>query len=558
MDMSHETCMRTCHALLVVEANKATGGVVVPIVVAAMRPSGRRRAGRVQFGGSVPIVERTRRHTRRVVLRVVTEVLTRLGLPLPSWSISVGNADATSVQDLALEVSGFSADGAIFLGLLASALELPIPTHLAVTSHIASTEGRLAPVRGLPTKVWAARQDPRIECVLHTGTWTTDGHCDDVLGDGDWVPELPVAPLDGLELVAMDDVAALCHGAFSESAVLHAGLRHGFFAHTAHADQHASIIDELVDWFGSEAPARFWQTVADKAAAGDVDSARSLLEAYCRFHVAQDEYPGAIGQRLTSIYDALPPAIRRTVLDTPLLNAATALELTRLARPNDLADVQRLLNPPRVNRLVNPPGARGDSAAGGAAQTVDFVIERISADAIAERIHAPLDLGRATYVLNQVTAGDYEEFLAIVTSFCAHMSNVAGLPRWNSHPDADTSAAQQLVEDAFRREGGFDAAVVEGRSPLRGGLRYVLDRIIEHLKHERATAYAVATLRQTVDPMDEQEMVAITAELMRRIGDGLPAHLRNRSPALLAHRHTELMTAYVRSLDQVNEQLRCF
>ncbi len=548
--------LRTCNALLVVEPDGAARGVVVPLVASAT-PTRSRRAGRVQFTGVVPFAAGARRQIRRVIAPLVQAIAEQLGRPGLHWKVSVGNADISAVQDLALQVEGFSADAAAFLAMLAAALDLPLPDDLAVTGHVSSRDGRIAAVGGLSAKLSAAGHRPDLTRVALPEAVKEDSASEHG-APNTASTELAIAGAD-LERYHVRDVCELAKIAFAEDAVMVASLRHGFFRPGAADAKPVSAVERLVRWLSTEIPGQYWPLVRGYAVRGDLDVARRLVNELAKHYISCGTYPAGAGQQLAALQQALSPVLRRSLSHAPLLPMTVALELARSARPEDAADVQRLFTQAPV--VIGAQAHQQFRTAGSdteAAAAVNLVIERLRNEALAAEIGNPLDAARACYAVHRIDVDNYDELLEAVTAFFSHLRQAVALPQFSDSTDAISSEAFHLVDSACRAEGGFDAAVVEARHPVRGGLRWIFDRMTEQLKRELTSRRIRAVLREAVDPLDEAESISFTRALVDRLGDQLPDHLRRRAPALLVHRREELLEAYVHGLDQVTQQLRQF
>lgn len=549
--------LRACNALLVVEPDGAARGVVVPLVASAT-PTRSRRAGRVQFTGVVPFAAGARRQIRRVIAPLVQAIAEQLGRPGLHWSVSVGNADISAVQDLALQVEGFSGDAAAFLAMLAAALDLPLPDDLAVTGHVSSRDGRIAAVGGLSAKLEAAGHHPELTRValpaaVHENSTSEHGALNTAL------TERAIVGAD-LERCHVRDVVELAKIAFAEDAVVVASLRHGFFRPSAAVTNPVSAVERLVRWLSTEVPSQYWPLVRRYAVSGGLDVARRLVSELAKHYISRGTYPTGAGQQLAALHQSLSPALRRSLSRAPLLPTTVALELARGARPEDAADVQRLFTqaPVVIGAQAHQQFRTAGSDTEAAEAAVNLVIERLRSEALAAEIGNPLDAARACYAVHRIDVDNYDELLEAVTAFFSHLQQAVALPQFSDSADAISSEAFHLVDSACRAEGGFDAAVVEARHPVRGGLRWILDRMTEQLKRELTSRRIRAVLREAVDPLDEAESISFTRALVDRLGDQLPDHLRGCTPAILVHRREELLEACVSGLDQVTQQLRRF
>lgn len=536
---------RCCQALLVVGPPGAELGVVAPLAATAQPAGG--RGGKLRFVGAVPVTRRTRQHLRRVVAATVHEILDQLGCPRPNWQLTLANSPLAARRELTLEANGFSLDAAALLAMLAAALALPLPTSLAVTGHLASPRGHLTAVRGLPAKLAAAAAHATVRQVIHPPPATDDEQA------ALTAQALELTADAELTLTAAPDIAALVQAAFSAQAVLDASLQNGFFRPEAGREADGDPLAALVRHWTVDVPARFWPLVRQRALAGQLAAVREWLADYAQLHVDRQCYPPAVGRELAALYASLPPTLRRG-LTAPLLADATALDLSKHAPASAAGDVALLFQAASAGRRTARP-ARG-SGDGTPAENVAWVLTQLSTETIATEVTAALDFARATYPLTTIVVADHDELLDTLTAFCNHLHTAAGVPGWGVTAETATAAAYHLVAAAFHAEGGFKAAATEARSPLRGGLRHVLDRMADQLKQELTVQHVQSVLRQAVDPLDDAELVAFTAALVDRLADHLPAQLRNRRPELLAHCYDQLAQAYVQSLDQFARQVR--
>lgn len=137
---------------------------VVSTIAVRRRPlkSGRR----LVVAGPVTFDPAAMRHIHETVLIALDRILELLDVPRCNFEVSVANINATALRDLGLEVSGFSADGALFLAMLSAALGLPLVQDLLVSVSIGSADGDIRLVSQLPAKLQAVLRDHRIRRVI--------------------------------------------------------------------------------------------------------------------------------------------------------------------------------------------------------------------------------------------------------------------------------------------------------------------------------------------------------------------------------------------------------
>ena len=77
---------------------------------------------RIRFKRPAAFEKNAGQHIMEVVLPAADGVLRPLNLPEQCYDISIVNLDATSIMDIGLNISGFSADVPILLAILSASL----------------------------------------------------------------------------------------------------------------------------------------------------------------------------------------------------------------------------------------------------------------------------------------------------------------------------------------------------------------------------------------------------------------------------------------------------
>ena len=120
------------------------------------------------------------------------------------------------------------------------------------------------------------------------------------------------------------------------------------------------------------------------------------------------------------------------------------------------------------------------------------------------------------------------------------------------------SSALELVRRAFANNGGLEAACQEGLNGFNGGMNLVLNQMTEQLKFEQKTGYINSVLARVVDQADYEQRILFTEKLLQYIGPWLPPEVKNRPASTLVDRYPQIITAYVESLDRLQQKLRIF
>lgn len=511
--------------------------------------------------GPARFEESTRNHIEQVILPLVDRILSRLGVPCAGYEISVANLGAAAITDSGVLIGGYSADIAVFLTLLSAALDLSVIDDLVVTGHIASTHGDLRPVQGLPAKLRAAAASERIRKFLYPALHADDSlsrlapagkrRIEDALADAR--RRLLPVPVVGLAEV-------MRHACGGEEIVL-AALRHGYYTTGASVPGDANGVEGIVQSLTADLPARFWAALGARLLAGEREPARRLLDAFVQFHTAQGVYPSGMGARLLQIVGSLPPAVRRLGGLFPLLPIASYGRLVQHAAGAETRDTALLhdaITGPAAGRrtgreVESPEASAPDPTADGVG--LDRFLAEIDGDSLGRRIGLPIDQARASYVLDRVIVDTPEEFNDIIAGFYLHLARHLTHVTADASPENAGPGANELLDHAFARQGGYSGALAEARHGVNGGLRRVLDAMTEQYKAEETEKHMRWAFRTAFDPLDDASKVRLMALLLARGAPLLPPELR-RSPAEYAKNYEEIIRAYVRSCEYLARTLR--
>jgi hypothetical protein len=242
------------------------------------------------------------------------------------------------------------------------------------------------------------------------------------------------------------------------------------------------------------------------------------------------------------------------------LETKKCVKLGQFAVGDELDDVRLLLDA-NAGRVGSEPaalsGARhtdNGQATWQAESTLEALMSEIDGAFLARTIGLPIDTARATYVLDSAIVTSHDEFLDTITAFYLHVyRHVHGGP---VNADAVKDDAMALLQRAFADRGGIEAALAEGRTGVRGGMRYVLDAMTDRLRSERQIKHVNRVFKEALDPLDSQSRVSLMAALLNRIGPSLPREIETTPPERLAKHYELIVKTYVESLDKVKELFR--
>jgi len=175
---------------------------------------------------------------------------------------------------------------------------------------------------------------------------------------------------------------------------------------------------------------------------------------------------------------------------------------------------------------------------------------------VARVIGVPYDEVRIAHRLPSNVVGSYAEFADRIGSFFNEVFTrcVAHGGRL-THDDA-VQRARRILEDEFRREGGIVAAYNHANTGTEGGMRMILDRLVDAMKNEAIEDYVRSVFERYFAPNDWPQKVEISRQLIASLGLHLAPELHGNEPARYAHNIEALISIYAQSLRQTMSALR--
>ena len=518
-------------------------------------------AMRLDWRGSVHLDCKAMAHLQSVVLPTVDHLCGLLGVPPQGYLLSIANPSAAASHDLGVRISGSSADVPVFLALLSAALQLPLPRGLASSGQLASTEGDIATVRGLPEKIAAALDDGNVTLLLLPDV---EADCSLRLlapNEHQAFSGCIASARERLEIHLVRDVGDLVRFAFNEESMAQGSLARGYFSReTPNAAGPHGPVELAADCLRRNNEHRFWRSLEARLTAGDIVAAKSLLSAYAEYHLKAGSYPSNLGTRLRALMISLPPTPRRQA-GAMLLPMQACIALSSLATGQDYPDVQLLFQvrsgteairaaPPDA---VSAPERASDDQAG---TSLERLFSKISSQAVAEQVTLPLDEARARYQLDGVIANNVEQFHDTLIGFYVHMLRHTHEAIGRLDRDALLGEVLEILECAFVSDGGYRAARAEALDGTHGGLRLVLDRLTDQMKREKTERYLRLAFTEAIDPLDWDAKVRLICALLERLRPYLPPELPEQPPERYAVEYERIVRAYAESLERVTRLLK--
>jgi hypothetical protein len=518
------------------------------------------RTDGLTFHGPGAFSYKTRRQLEQTVLKAVRSILSALELPHSGFMISAVNLGAASHDDRELIISGFSADTAVFLAMMSSALEIALPNDLLSTGHLASPDGDVRMVGSLPAKLAAAELDPEVNTFLHPDARNDDSLKSFLNEEELQSVEAALAKFKrSLKLTAFRNVADLLHASFSEDHIVLTSLKKDYFGRPCKTESAEGPLGEAINTLASRLEARFWLVMERFLCSGHSRNAKELFKAYLDYHVRQGKYPPNLGKRLHQIMVSLPPHTRRLKLKFPLIPANDCIKLAQFAQEDQGDDVTALLKAVSgdfINQVSRPESDSPGLESGDHEKKLEVVLSMISSESLGERIKLPIDNARAVFQLDSVLVDNHEVFNETITAFYIHLiRKVRGIIGPAEHPTS-CAEAHDLLSRTYARDGGYRGALAEASGGLKGGMRFILDAMTEQFKKEEREKEVNRVLTEALDPLDWNSQVALMEALLERLGPHLPEDIRAQPPERYANQVQLLAKAYAESMDQLNLTFR--
>jgi len=515
---------------------------------------------RVKFTGSVLFDESSAERIADVLVPIVDRVLEGLGLARRSFEIAVVNLARASAVDIGSRLSGFSADVAVLLAMVSAGLQMPVLDDLVSTGHVASPDGDIRAVKAIPAKLVAAERESTVRRFVHPAL--DRDFSLEILSPGEHQRAMDAIAnsYDRLKTISVGDVSELVQAVFEDEAIVLASLRQDFFNVVSAIDLGSDPVGRVVHYLGTKNEDRFWTVLERRLLDGEADEVKVLLDARVQFHIRHQTYPEGFGHRLLQLVQSLPPGIRRLKALLPLMPMQSCIQIGQYTTDRDGNDLRQLIDAvsgrfarPKATEMGGTSHADLGDTAGA---TLDTILAQIDATGLARTVGLPIDSARASYVMDTATVESYEEFVDSVCAFHLHLlRHVRGAVAPNTS-DATCAEALALLERAFAKRGGLEAAFAEARDGPQGGMRYILDSLTEQFKNEEKAKHVSRVFKEALDPLDWKAKVALIATLLQRLNPVLPENIRSAPPERFARRWETLVQAHVASLDQIKNVLR--
>jgi hypothetical protein len=501
---------------------------------------------RMEVRGPVKLDDKALHHIETVILSIVDQISGHLGLPPGNFIISISNVSVSATKGVGLEISGFSADLPLFLAMLSATLQAGLRQDIISTGHIASLAGNVAPVLDIPAKMEAAAASGEIKEFVYPDIEKDQSAT--LLTPGKFIEaKNSIYRHKGrIKLTAIEDILDAMKAFFSEEAIVLVSLERGFFDKEPDIKDLNSPVNRCVLFLLDNNEKRFWDTARDFLQQHEAAKAKSIIRSIINFHLGRKRYPERFGEKLYRLAMSLPVLARKLDGFFPLVPIDLCIALSQYAKQSDHTDVQILYKLTSANEFARKSDITGIESEAPIeedheGQLLKRILFELSDRNLTGKIGKLLDEARANYPLKAITVKDASEFNEAITGFFTHIMRYTQSPEGHISRDAASAEAIDMIKETFRDRGGYEAALAEGKSGIKGGLRFIFDVMADHEKSVKSIKYGTMVFKEAIDPLDWDAKVKLADYTLNHYGRYLPEVFRTMEPGQLAHHLEEVI-----------------
>jgi|APSaa5957512622_1039677.scaffolds.fasta_scaffold24816_1 hypothetical protein len=513
----------------------------------------------LHYSGPVRFTDKTVEHVEEVVLRILNSILTPMALRRQSFDMSIVNLSAASVNDIGLNISGFSGDCAVLLAMLSASLQMEVQSNIVSTGHIASPAGEIRMVKGLPAKLEASINSDSVNTFIHPALDSDSSMKLLSPTERERAADALMRAKRALKIVSVRDINELVQAVFTDEQIVLASLRKGFYDGYDSRPEGNTPALQASNFLTRDNEHRFWTVLERRLLAGRSFDTKELLHALTQFFLLRNVYPKEIGNQLFKLIASLPPETRRFKTIFPLLPIQECIRLSQFAMETDLEDVLLLFKsvsgegpvPLRIHTDTKE-AKRVESGT----DPLQLILSEMDTDHLTSLIGLPIDSARAAYIMNSVTLESYDQFIDSITSFYIHIMRHYRKISEPVDPNAAGSEALKLLEEAFSKEGGLKGALAEARHGTKGGLKFIFDSMTQELKRQEQEKRINYTIKSTLDPLHRESKLTLMESLLEHLKPVLPPDILSQPSEMFVDHYESIVRTYVRSFAQMKYFLR--
>ncbi|MCC7540546.1 MAG: hypothetical protein IT379_30295 [Deltaproteobacteria bacterium] len=182
---------------------------------------------------------------------------------------------------------------------------------------------------------------------------------------------------------------------------------------------------------------------------------------------------------------------------------------------------------------------------------VPALIDKIETEA--ERIRKQHDEAVLSF-RHPASVNSYRDFALVMTQAAQHL-HAATVAKARLPDDYALDMARQTLTAVFREQGGWEQCSIMAMNGKDGGLLACVRALADSMKRQQITKWTDYCLDQAINPMSFDERMAIATEILRDWKQHLPAGIRERNPAEIAHQYRAIIRTVAHLVEVIRSRL---
>ena len=508
------------HCLVVWKERSHATGYIIPVQFQSRSC----QKTRLSFSGSIPFDRGVKQHIRRILLPAIDTICLALGLPKPSFEIITNTPQSLTGKNVMIQ--GHSADLPLFLGMLAAATSQPLCANMASTGCIKTKHGELQSIEDIQTKLQAAIDHSQIETVIHPNS----------------------AINNSINCIEVSSLVDAVKSAFEEKFT--GSLLGGYF-NNPQPNSPSSQLDQIAGFLVGGTIDDFQSRVHHWLTLSNTENASQMIVALLNYSESKSSYPKDFGTGLARIHHQLPAQIQQELVQQPILAKEQALGFAKLAGPNDFQDLYSLFEIAIGDFQISQKSPKPTPS-----KQLDQILDQCSPTYLARHFGIALDEARMRFTLKSAHVRSQAQFNQTITAYYIHMFSHLGELAPKYRKDQMVKNALKWVREGFQKNGGINSAFQEAKSPIQGGLRFILDYLCDYEKHKRMQEHMEYILTTQVDHLGFKFKTAFTKAFLDRFKTYLPSEIQNNPPEQYANSFQSIIQSYINSQTQFIKHIK--
>jgi len=187
---------------------------------------------------------------------------------------------------------------------------------------------------------------------------------------------------------------------------------------------------------------------------------------------------------------------------------------------------------------------------------LEKILQELDEAYIVQQITKKHDEARMQYRLNSITVSDDTEFDDVIADYYNYHFGKCISPGASLSRAEAAGRAKEIIDREYRRK-GMDRlnAYSDGKEGTNGGMRIILDIIMEHLKAESVELHVRDVIDRYIAPSSFEEQTNIIIEIIKKAGINT-SNIDSDHPERYARNYEELIRGLVESIKTQSAKFR--